>query len=43
MDFNDTPDEAAYRSQVRGWLEANAPKVHPGGDPEGGGGSMAAS
>ncbi|HEV2363669.1 MAG TPA: acyl-CoA dehydrogenase family protein [Caulobacteraceae bacterium] len=26
MDFNDTPDEAAYRAQVRAWLEANAPK-----------------
>ncbi|MEY2928091.1 MAG: hypothetical protein RL367_2568, partial [Pseudomonadota bacterium] len=25
MDFNDTPDEAAYRAQVRTWLEANAP------------------
>jgi alkylation response protein AidB-like acyl-CoA dehydrogenase len=27
MDFNDTPDEAAYRKQVRAWLEANAPKA----------------
>ena len=26
MDFKDTPDEAAYRQQVRTWLEANAPK-----------------
>jgi alkylation response protein AidB-like acyl-CoA dehydrogenase len=26
MDFNDTPDEAAYRGQVRAWLEANAPE-----------------
>jgi alkylation response protein AidB-like acyl-CoA dehydrogenase len=26
MDFNDTPDEAVYRAEVRGWLEANAPK-----------------
>lgn len=42
MDFNDTPEEAAYRAQVRGWLEANAPKVQAGGDPEGGSG-MAAS
>ena len=24
MDFNDTPEEAAYRAQVRAWLEANA-------------------
>jgi alkylation response protein AidB-like acyl-CoA dehydrogenase len=26
MDFNDTPEEAAYRAQVRGWLAANAPQ-----------------
>jgi alkylation response protein AidB-like acyl-CoA dehydrogenase len=26
MDFNDTPEEAAYRAQVRAWLAANAPK-----------------
>lgn len=26
MDFNDTPEEAAYRAKVREWLEANAPK-----------------
>ncbi len=26
MDFNDTAEEAAYRKEVRGWLEANAPK-----------------
>ncbi len=25
MDFNDTPEEAAYRLEVRAWLEANAP------------------
>jgi alkylation response protein AidB-like acyl-CoA dehydrogenase len=43
MDFNDSPDEAAYRAQVREWLEKNAPKRHAGGDPEGGGDSMAAS
>ncbi len=24
MDFNDTPEEAAFRAEVRGWLEANA-------------------
>jgi hypothetical protein len=30
MDFNDTPEEAAYRSQVRAWLEANAPKASAG-------------
>ena len=27
MDFNDTPEEAAYRAEVRAWLEANAPKT----------------
>ncbi|MFN3513655.1 MAG: acyl-CoA dehydrogenase family protein [Phenylobacterium sp.] len=43
MDFNDTPEEAAYRKQVQDWLAANAPKQHVGGDPEGGGDSMAAS
>jgi alkylation response protein AidB-like acyl-CoA dehydrogenase len=26
MDFNDTPEEAAYRTKVRAWLDANAPK-----------------
>ena len=25
MDFNDTPEEAAFRAQARAWLEANAP------------------
>jgi alkylation response protein AidB-like acyl-CoA dehydrogenase len=47
MDFNDTPDEAAYRAQVRTWLAANAPKTAPnadgGADDGEGGGSMAAS
>ncbi|MDB5467870.1 MAG: dehydrogenase family protein [Phenylobacterium sp.] len=43
MDFNDTPEEAAYRAQVRAWLEANAPKRAVGDDLEGGGDSMAAS
>jgi alkylation response protein AidB-like acyl-CoA dehydrogenase len=27
VDFNDTPEEAAYRKQVRAWLEENAPKA----------------
>jgi alkylation response protein AidB-like acyl-CoA dehydrogenase len=37
MDFNDTPEEAAYRQQVRAWLEANAPKARAHeSDPEGG-------
>ena len=24
MDFNDTPEEAAFRSEARTWLQANA-------------------
>ncbi len=24
MDFNDSPDDAAYRAQARDWLAANA-------------------
>ncbi len=43
MDFNDTPEEAAYRAQVRDWLEANAPKQSAGVDDGEGGGTMAAS
>ncbi len=35
MDFNDSHEEAAYRAQVKTWLEANAPKAHVGSDPEG--------
>ena len=30
MDFNDTPEEAAHRTEVRTWLEANAPRVAAG-------------
>jgi alkylation response protein AidB-like acyl-CoA dehydrogenase len=26
MDFNDTPDDAAYRAKARAWLDANAPE-----------------
>lgn len=26
MDFNDTPEEAAFRAEVRAWLAANAPQ-----------------
>jgi alkylation response protein AidB-like acyl-CoA dehydrogenase len=43
MDFNDTPDETAYRTQVKTWLEANAPRTHQGGDMEEDGGGMAAA
>jgi len=28
MDFEDTPEEAAFRAGARAWLEANAPKRH---------------
>jgi acyl-CoA dehydrogenase len=30
MDFNDTPEEAAFRAEARGWLEANAEPLAPG-------------
>ena len=30
MDFNDTPDEAAFRAEARSWLEANAETLDPG-------------
>lgn len=43
MDFNDSPEEAAYRAEVREWLAANAPKKSVGGDMEGGGDTMPAS
>ncbi len=37
MDFNDSPDEAAFRAEVRAWLEKNAPKRGAdSADPEGG-------
>ena len=33
MDFQDTPEEAAYRAEVRAWLDANAPrKARSAGD-----------
>jgi alkylation response protein AidB-like acyl-CoA dehydrogenase len=34
MDFNDTPEEAAFRAEARAWLEANAPKLNLTGMPE---------
>ena len=45
MDFNDTPEEAAYRAEVRAWLEKNAPRKSVGGDDMEGGDqtTMAAS
>jgi len=30
MDFNDTPEEAQFRTEVRAWLEANADRLSPG-------------
>ena len=30
MDFNDTPEEAAFRVEARAWLEANAKPLAPG-------------
>ena len=30
MDFDDTPDEARFRAEARGWLEANAERRSPG-------------
>jgi alkylation response protein AidB-like acyl-CoA dehydrogenase len=32
MDFNDSPEETAWRSECRAWLEANAPAVVTTGD-----------
>ncbi|HTF34566.1 MAG TPA: acyl-CoA dehydrogenase [Myxococcota bacterium] len=29
MDFNDTPEEAAFRARARGWLEKNAEPLDP--------------
>ena len=26
MNFDDTPQEAAFRAEVRAWIDANAPK-----------------
>jgi acyl-CoA dehydrogenase len=30
MDFDDTPEEAAFRAQVRAWLDANSERLKPG-------------
>jgi acyl-CoA dehydrogenase len=43
MDFNDTPEEAAYRQKVRTWLEANAPRTRDANDDGEGGGDLAAA
>ena len=31
MDFNDTPEEAAFRTKARAWLDANAPRERASG------------
>lgn len=33
MDFNDTPEEAAFRAEAVAWLEANAERLAPGETP----------
>ena len=30
MDFDDTPEEAAFRADVRAWLDKNAKRREPG-------------
>jgi alkylation response protein AidB-like acyl-CoA dehydrogenase len=35
MDFNDTKEEAAFRAEVRGWLQKNAKPLAPGEAPAG--------
>ena len=30
MDFDDTPEEAAFRAEARAWLEANTSPLNPG-------------
>jgi len=42
MDFNDTPEEAAFRAEARAWLEKNAPREGGSGDEEDGGNLAAA-
>ena len=34
MDFEETPEEQAFRAEVRAWLEARAKRRQPGTDPE---------
>jgi alkylation response protein AidB-like acyl-CoA dehydrogenase len=35
MDFDDTPEEAAFRREARTWLDANAERLAPGESPPG--------
>ncbi len=35
MDFEDTPEEAAFREEARTWLDANADRLDPGARPIG--------
>ena len=34
INFDETPEEKAFRAEVRGWLEARAERRQPGTDPE---------
>src|SRR5258706_15515585 len=34
MDFEETPEEHAFRDEARAWLEARAKRRQPGTDPE---------
>src|SRR5258708_15160596 len=34
MDFEETPEEQAFRAEARAWLEARAERRKPGTDPE---------
>ena len=31
MNFDDTPQEAAFRAEATAWIDANAPKQYRGG------------
>jgi len=42
VDFNDTPEEAAFRAEVRAWLDKNAPREGGSGDDEDAGNLAAA-
>ena len=34
MDFDESPEEVAFRAEARAWLEARAKRRQPGTDPE---------
>ena len=35
MDFNDTPEEAAFRTEARAWLQANGDAISADDDDDG--------